>query len=232
MLVKEWMAADPIVVDENTSIMKATQLMKEHGIRRVPVVKGGKIVGIVSDRDIKEAAPSKATSLDVHELYYLLSEIKIKDIMTPRPITLRENDSVEKAAVIMLENRISGMPVVDEEGRVLGMITQTDIFKVMISISGAYRSPIQLALDLEDRPGSLNQLLNSLRVHEARMVSVLTSQENMPPGRREVYIRIKDMSNEKLEALVEDLKKEFKVLYVIREDLTNIPRKEPKKTLT
>ncbi len=225
MLVKEWMANEPIVVDENTSIMKATQIMKENNIRRIPVVRDGRLIGIISDRDIKEAAPSKATSLDVHELYYLLSEIKIKDIMTPDPITLRENDSVEKAAVIMLENRISGMPIVDDDNHVIGIITETDVFKVMVSITGAYRSPIQLAFDMEDRPGSLNKLLNAIREQGGRIVSVLTSHEHMPVGRREVYIRLKDMPDEELDKLVDSLKKDFKVLFVIKEDLSNIPKK-------
>jgi acetoin utilization protein AcuB len=226
MLVKEWMAVKPIVVDENMSIMKATQLMKEHGIRRIPVVRRNRLVGIVSDRDIKEAAPSKATSLDVHELYYLLSEIKIKDIMSSDPITLREDDSVEKAAVIMLENRISGLPVVDNQNRVLGLITQTDVFKVMISISGIYRSPIQLACDLEDRPGSTTQLLNLLRAHDARIVSILTCTEHVAPGRREVYVRIMDVPDEQLNAMVDEVKEKFTLLYVIRENLSEIPRKK------
>lgn len=226
MLVKEWMAANPIVIDENTSIMKATQIMKEHGIRRIPVLRGNSLVGIVSDRDIKEAAPSKATTLDVHELYYLLSEIKAKDIMTTDPIFLHENDSVEKAAVIMLENRISGMPVVSEGGKVVGMITQSDVFKVMISISGAYHSPIQVAFDMEDKPGSLNSLLSFLRENGTRIVSVLTSHENMPAGRREVYIRLMDIDDKKLDELSERLKKDFKVMFIIKEDLKNIPRKK------
>ncbi len=225
MLVKEWMATNPIVVDENTSIMKATQIMKEHGIRRIPVVRDGRLIGIISDRDIKEAAPSKATTLDVHELYYLLSEIKVKDIMTPDPITLKENDSVEKAAVIMLENRISGMPVVDDDYHVVGVITETDVFKVMISITGAYKSPIQIAFEIEDSPGSLNALLNDIRKNGGRIVSVLTSEDNMPEGAREVYARLMDMPDEDLNRLVEHLKKEYKVLFVIKEDLSNIPRR-------
>lgn len=228
MLVKEWMATDPITVDENTSIMKATQLMKEHSIRRLPVVRRDTLVGIVSDRDIKEAAPSKATSLDVHELYYLLSEIKAKDIMTPRPITLRENDSVGKAAVIMLENRISGLPVIDDERRVVGLITQSDIFKVMISITGVFRGPIVLACDIEDRPGSMSRVLAVVRSHDGRVVSVTTCYEHMASGRRGVYIRIMDMPEKDLQALVDDLKREVRVLYVVREDLSEIPRKVPK----
>ena len=228
MSVKEWMAPDPITVDENTSIMKVSQLMKEHGIRRIPVLKDGKLVGIVTDRDIKEAAPSKATSLDVHELYYLLSEIKVKDIMTPNPLTLRDDDSVEKAAAIMLENRISGLPVVDADGKIVGMITQSDIFKVLISITGIYRAPIQLACDIEDKPGTLNQLLNFLRGYDARVISVLTCQDHVSPDRKEVYIRIKDMDDTQLNNMVNALKKEYKVLYINKEYVTDIPRKSAK----
>ncbi len=225
MLVKEWMATDPITVEEDTSIMKVTQLLKEHSFRRVPVVRRKKLVGIVSDRDIKEAAPSKATSLDVHELYYLLSEIKVKDIMTPNPLTLKEDDSVEKAAVIMLENRISGMPVVDDDNHVIGLVTQTDIFKVMISITGIYRGPIQFACEIEDKPGYLTRFLSSLSNLGARMVSVLTCQDHVTSDKREVYVRIMHMDNDKLDHMVTELKKDFNVLYVLREELTDIPHK-------
>ncbi len=230
MLVKEWMASQPVVVDENTSIMKATQLMKEHHIRRIPVVRDDMLVGIVSDRDIKEAAPSKATSLDVHELYYLLSEIKVRDIMTKNPLVLKENDSVERAAVIMLENTISGLPVVNDKGQVVGMITQTDILKVMISITGIHRGPIQLAVDLEDKAGALGHLLAIMRDHNVRIISVMTSHEHIPAGRREVYVRTTDIDDQELEKLTKDIKKEFKLLYVLREDITDIPRKQPRPT--
>ncbi|MGB9712146.1 MAG: CBS and ACT domain-containing protein [Dissulfurimicrobium sp.] len=229
MLVKDWMVSNPITIDENASIMKATQLMKEHNIRRIPVIRQNRLVGIVSDRDIKEAAPSKATSLDVHELYYLLSEIKLKDIMTKEPITLKEDDSVEKAAVIMLENKISGLPVVNDQGAVTGIITQTDVFKVMISITGIYRGPIQIAFDLEDRHGATAEVLNLIRSRQASLVSVLTSQDHVTPGRKEVYVRIKDIPEDQLNSLVNDLKKVAKVLYVKREILTDIPRR-PKKS--
>jgi acetoin utilization protein AcuB len=225
MLVKQWMATKPIIIDENISIMKACQLMKEYSIRRIPVVKQDRIVGIVSDRDIKDAAPSKTASMDDHNLYYLLSETRIKDIMTRHPLTLRENDSVEKAAVIMLENRISGLPVVNDQDQVVGMITQTDIFKVMVSITGIYRSPIQLACNVEDHPGSINNLVNIIRSQGARLTSVLTCEEHVSCGRREVYVRIKDISDERLETLVEELKKDFNVLYFIREDISQIPKK-------
>lgn len=104
MLIREWMSKDVITVTPETSMFKASKLMKDHNIRRLPVVDGDKrLIGIVSDRDIKASSPSKATTLDMHELYYLLSEVKIKDIMTHRPITVLETETVDAAAVLMEE---------------------------------------------------------------------------------------------------------------------------------
>ena len=129
MLVKDWMSKDPITINDDTSMMKAIHLMKQNRFRRLPVLQQGRLVGIVSDRDLKEASPSKATTLDVHELYYLLSELQVKDIMTRDPIPVAPDDTVEHAAQLMLENTISGLPVVDEKGAVVGILTQSDVFR-------------------------------------------------------------------------------------------------------
>ena len=103
MLIKDWMSKSPVTAKPTTSIMKAAKLMKENGFGRLPVIDDdGRLVGIVSDRDIKEASPSKATTLDMHELYYLLSEIKVGDIMTKTVVSIGPDDTVEKAAVLML----------------------------------------------------------------------------------------------------------------------------------
>ena len=225
MLVKEWMTEDPICLEENASIMKAVQIMKEHGLRRIPIVRQKKLVGIVTDRDIREATPSKATALDVHELYYLLSEIKIKDIMTPNPITIHPDETVEYAAVIMLENRISGLPVVDDEGHVIGIITQTDIFKVLINITGIYYGPLQIAFEIDTQPGSINRLVSEIREHGGRIISILTSYEGMEPNKRRVYIRLAEMDQEAFEGLLEDLKQKFQVLYWVKDDLSRLPKK-------
>lgn len=222
MLVKGWMTSDVITVDEDTSMMKASQIMKENNIRRLPVMRKGKLVGMVTDRDIKEASPSKATTLDVHELYYLLSELKIKDIMKKNLITVGPEESVEKAAVKMLEHRISGVPVVNEKGKVVGVITQGDIFKVLVSLTGIYRGGIQFAFNLEDRPGSIKEVADTIRKHGGRMVSILSSYDMCEENCRHVYIRIKDLPEDKLKALTEELDKNFILLYTNKETLTNI----------
>jgi acetoin utilization protein AcuB len=222
MLVKGWMTSDVMTIDEDTSMMKASQIMKENNVRRLPVMHKGKLVGMVTDRDIKEASPSKATTLDVHELYYLLSELKVKDIMSKNIITIGPEDTVEKAAVIMLEHRISGLPVINEKGKLVGVITQGDIFKVLVSLTGVYRGGIQFAFNLEDRPGSIKEVGDMIRKHGGRMVSILTSYDMCDEGCRHVYIRIKDIPEDKLKALTEDLDKNFIMLYTTRDSLKNV----------
>ena len=102
MLIRDWMTTDVITATPETSMLKVSKMMKEYDIRRVPVVDAqNKVVGIVSDRDVKDASPSKATTLDMHELYYLLSEIKVRDIMTPDPVTVEVRDTVERVALLM-----------------------------------------------------------------------------------------------------------------------------------
>jgi len=222
MLVKGWMTSDVITVDEETSMMKASQIMKENNIRRLPVMRKGKLVGMVTDRDIKEASPSKATTLDVHELYYLLSELKLKDIMRKNLVTVGPEETVEKAAVKMLEHRISGLPVVNDKGKVVGVITQGDIFKVLVSLTGVYRGGIQFAFNLEDRPGSIKDVADIIRKHGGRMVSILSSYDMCEENCRHVYIRIKDMAEDKLKALTEELDKNFILLYAVKDSLENI----------
>ena len=153
MLVSEWMTKDPITVTPETSLMQATKLMKENQVRRLPVVnEAGKLVGIVSDRDIKAASPSQATTLEVHELYYLLSELKIKSIMTKNPFSVLAHDTVERAALLMTEKRIGGLPVVDKDDKVVGVISDMDVFQVLIAITGVKHGGVQLAFRLPTSP--------------------------------------------------------------------------------
>lgn len=241
MLVQDWMSKHVVTLDENTSIMKALQVLKEHQIRRIPVTRDGKLVGIVTDQDIKEVTPSKITALDVHEMYYLLSEMKLKDVMTKDPLTVRPKDTVEYAAVLMLENRISGLPVVNEEGYVIGIITQTDIFKLFVNITGIYHSPFQISL-LINHHHELLELFQILKGFEVAVHSLLTWREETAipmegndakstgvDQKRMVFVRIEELSPSKKEAFLEELNKKFKVLYAIKEDISKLPRKESKK---
>lgn len=212
MLIRDWMTKNVITVTPGVSMMKASRMMKEHDVRRLPVVDDdGRLLGIVSDRDVKEASPSKATTLDMHELYYLLSEIKVKDIMTRNPISMRGDDSMEQAALVMVDKHFGAIPIVDESGKVTGIITDSDIFKVFIKITGAMSGGLQLSFKLSQANGSLRAVLAALREHDARVVSVLTSQEE--DESRMVYIRVRDMDMAAQKGMIADLQKRFNLLY-------------------
>ena len=130
-------------------------------------------MGMVTDRDLKEASPSKATTLDVHELYYLLAELQVQEIMSRNPISVSQDDTVERAAQIMLEHTISGLPVVDAGGHLVGIITQSDVFRAFMHITGVLQGGAQFALRLEDRPGILKEVADMMRDRGGRLVSLL-----------------------------------------------------------
>ena len=153
---------DVITVTPDTSMLKASKLMKDHNIRRLPVLDGKHVVGIVSDRDIRAASPSKATTLDMHELYYLLSEVKVKDIMTSDPVTVYDTDAVDAAALLMENKGIGGLPVVDGSGELVGIITDHDIFRVLVDFCGASKGGLQLAFMLPDKPGVLTPIFEAI----------------------------------------------------------------------
>jgi acetoin utilization protein AcuB len=217
MLIKDWMTKDPVTITEDTSMIKAIHIMKERRFRRLPVVTDGRLVGMVTDRDLKEAAPSKATTLDVHELYYLLAELQVKEIMSRNPVSVSANDTVEHAAQVMLEHTISGLPVVDRDGKVVGIITQSDVFRAFMHITGVLQGGVQFAVRLEDRPGLIKEVVDLLRARGARFVSLLSSYTTAQEGFRDVYIRVKDLSPEAAAAAQQELASRYQVLYVIPE---------------
>jgi acetoin utilization protein AcuB len=215
MLIRNWMTRDPITVEPDTPMMDAEHIMKENKIRGLPVVKGKKLVGIVTDRDIKAASPSAATTLDMHELLYLLAKIKVKEIMTKDPITICEDDTVEEAAVMMLRHKISHLPVLSEKKELVGLITETDIFKVLTILTGVYRGGVQFGFELEDRSGSIKEVADVIREFGGRMCSILTSYEDAREGYRKVFIRVLNLDKKRLKELQSRLEKEFRLLYVV-----------------
>ena len=217
MLVKDWMSREVITVEEDVSIMKASRLMKEKGFQHLPVVRQGHLTGIVSDRDLKEAHPSKATSLDIHELYYLLDKLKVKKVMSKNPHTVGGDETTDKAAALMLKYNISALPVVDQKGVLQGIITKGDIFRVMVSVSGIYQAPLQLCVEIEDRPGSIREVTDVIRARGGRIVSMISTYEQAAEGFRHLYIRTKDVVNE--EGLFAELGSKFKLIYRIYDEV-------------
>jgi len=220
MLVRDWMSKNVITIGVDNAMQDATAILKQHRIRILPVVQNGKLVGIITDRDLKRASASDATSLEIHELLYLLMRIKIKDIMTRNSIAVPLEWTVEETAELLLNNKISGAPVVDEKDRVVGVITQTDLFRVLMSLTGIHAGGIQFAFKTKDYPGSIKELADVIREFGGQMVSILSSYDKVPEGYRMVYIRMRHIDRERLASLQKRLMEKAALLYIIdqRED--------------
>ena len=215
MLVRNWMSKGVTTIDVNNSMVDATRKLKEHHISMLPVMKKDKLVGIVTDRDLKKASASDATTLEVHELLYLISNIKVKDLMTKDPITVPPDYTIGETAELLLEKKISGVPVVGRNGEVVGVITKADIFRALVSLTGLKRKGTQFAFELEDRPGSIKEVSDIIRGYGGRMVSILTSYDRAREGHRKVYISMYGVDRPQFQQLKEELKEKAELLYMV-----------------
>ncbi|HET9912485.1 MAG TPA: CBS domain-containing protein [Anaerolineales bacterium] len=132
-LVGDWMTREVITISPNTTLAEAHKTMQEKRIRRLPVVDHDRIVGIVTLGDVRAAEPSRASSLSIWEMNDLLAKLKVAEVMTRHPMTIGQNASIGEAARIMLDNKFSGLPVVDESAHLVGIITESDIFRLVAS---------------------------------------------------------------------------------------------------
>jgi acetoin utilization protein AcuB len=216
MLVKNWMNRNVVTVDVEDSMQDAMKLLKENKVAMLPVLQRKKLVGIITDRDLKKASASDATSLDVHEMLYLLSRIRVKDIMAKPPITVSPDLTIEETASLLLDKNISGAPVVDDLGKIVGTISKTELFKVLISLTGVEANRgIQFAFKIEDRPGSIKELADIIRQHGGRLESILSTYKDVPEGYRKVYIRMYDIDRTRLSQLKEELRTAAELLYTV-----------------
>lgn len=161
MLIKGRMSSPVITVEPNLPIMEALELMKTKGIRRTPVMKDGKLVGIISDKDLLNAAPSDATSLSVWELNYLLGKITVGEIMTRNVVTVTEDTPIEEAAFLMASKKIGGLPVMSN-GRLVGLITETDLFRIFLELMGAQQDGVRVTALVPDKLGELDVLTHAI----------------------------------------------------------------------
>lgn len=186
MLVREWMTPDPETVAGHTPVMEAMQRMRRGGYRRLPVVEDGKLIGIVTDRDLKEATPSSATTLSVYELNFLLSRMRVSEVMSSSLITVRDDDPIEQAALEMEEHRISGLPVQGDDGLV-GILTITDLLRAFVGFLGLREGGKRITIDVPDEPGVLARVARA--GPPSNIVAAVTSE--IEPGRtRRLVVRV------------------------------------------
>jgi acetoin utilization protein AcuB len=191
MRVENWMTRKVITLKPSDSISTAIHLMKENKIRRIPIVSdGGKLVGIVSDRDLKDVSPSRATTLDIWELHYVLDKLKLGDIMTKKPFTVTPETPIEKAALIMMEKHVEGLPVLDGKGSLIGILTEGDVFRALVEITGVSKNRTRVELLIPDKPGSMREVADICRTAGGKIFSILGSYAKVPAGKRELVMRV------------------------------------------
>jgi len=158
MLVHERMTGHPLTIGPDTPVSNALDFMRQNQVRRLPVLdERGRLIGIVAEKDLLYASPSPVTSLSIYEIHYLLSKLKVRDVMTREIITICEDCPLEEAARIMVDHRIGGLPVV-RDGVLVGIITETDLFKVFLEMLGAREQGLRVSLSVRDEPGTLARL--------------------------------------------------------------------------
>lgn len=215
MLVKNWMSKEIVTVNADDSMQNAIYILQEQNIKMLPVMDDENLVGIITDRDLKKASPSDATTLDMHELLFLISKIKVRDLMKTPVYTVRPDDTVEEAAALLLEQKISGLPVLDENNRLVGIITRSDIFRVLLSLSGLGKKGIQFAIRIKDMPGIIKEVRELIHEYGGRTASILSSSENAPDGYLNFYFRIYQIDREKLPSLLDRIKEKGTLLYMV-----------------
>lgn len=202
MLVRDRMTTEPLTVTSDTPYDQALHLMREHKVRRFPVIDAQRcVVGIISEKDLLNAAPSPATSLTHFELQTLLAKLSVSEIMTRPVITVDRGTPLEEAARIMADNKIGGLPVLDEQQTLVGIITETDIFRAMIDMLGARRAGLRLTFRVDDHRGALAEAAAEVTRQGGNIVTVAV----LPDGDGQhpiMMLKIEDADQERLVAML------------------------------
>ncbi len=202
MLVEKLMQANPTTVAPHDSFYHALTLIRQQGFRHLPVVEFGQLVGIVTDRDLRQAAPSSATSLEAHELHYLLDKLTVREIMTAKVITVSPDTPLEEAARLMLRHRIRGLPVL-QGGALVGILTDTDILRAIAEAMSLRDEQTRLELVLEDRPGAFLEVCRIVQGQGGDIASMVTATAaHQGTEKRVVTLRLEGV---RLEPLVREL---------------------------
>lgn len=204
MLIGERMTRRPIAVDQDVPINDALLLMRKEKIRRLPVLdKRGKLVGIVCEKDLLYASPSPVTSLSMHELHYLLARITVKDVMTKEVVTVEEDTPLEGVACVMADNKIGSTPVM-RQGELVGIVTETDVFKILLEMMGARDHGVRLSLNVPSRVGILAEVSRAIASLGGNIVALGTFQGE-DPAHAILTVKVQDLPQAELVDALQDL---------------------------
>jgi acetoin utilization protein AcuB len=215
MLVGERMTTSVVMVSPDDPIQEVLQKMKTEGIRRTPVVKDGKLVGMVSEKDLLNATPSIATSLSVWELNYLLSKITVSELMTKNVISVTPTTPIEEAARIMADNKIGGLPVT-EGAELVGIITETDLFRLFLELTGAREFGVRATFTLADQPGELAKVAAAVAEIGGNVIAIGTFSDE-DQATREVVLKVGSIEISVVEEILKKFAKEVKDIRISSE---------------
>ncbi|NLU53133.1 MAG: CBS domain-containing protein [Clostridiaceae bacterium] len=211
MFVRNKMTANPFTISADQTIPDAQEIMMQHGVRRLPVMKNGKLVGIVSKEDIVQASPSKATTFSMGEITYLLAKTKISQIMSKNLITISPNALLEEAATLMRDNGVSFLPVVEND-KLVGIITESDIFDSFIELLGFREHGTRLTIEVDDAPGIMSNLTRIIGDYGANITHVAVYRG--ANGKSAIVIGINTLNTADIEKAIEN--NGFKILYKLQ----------------
>lgn len=204
MLVREWMSTKPVTISSSASITEALRVMRQSQVRRLPVLNEERtMVGIVSEKDLLYASPSPVTSLSIYEMHYLLTQLKVSELMTKEVITVTSDTALEEAARIMADLKLGGLPVV-EDRRLVGIITETDIFKVFLELLGARDRGLRLTLEIPERKGEIARITTEIARLGGNILALGTYASD-DPTTAVVTVKLVDVPVETLKAAMRKL---------------------------
>lgn len=207
MLVGERMSRPVISVTPDTPINDALAMFRKEHIRRAPVMKDGKLVGIVSESDLLNASPSPVTTLSIWEMNYLISKVTVSRVMSKKVITVDQDTPIEEAARIMADKKIGGVPVVSA-GKVVGIITETDLFKIFLELMGARQKATRVTATLEDKPGQLARLTKAIAHGGGNFIS-FGMFSGPDANTREVTFKVEGMKKNQIKEVLEPIVVKF-----------------------
>jgi len=206
MFVGERMSRPVISVPPETPIHDALALFKKEHIRRAPVIKDGKLAGIISETDLLNASPSPVSSLSIWEMNYLLSKVTVKQVMTKKVMTVEEDTPIEEAARIMADNKIGGLPVL-RSGKVVGIITETDLFKIFLELMGARDKGIRVTALLNNKPGELAKITKAIANAGGNFIA-FGQFAGEDPGTQLVTFKVEGMTRAEVKKAIWNVAKE------------------------
>ncbi len=211
MFVRDSMTANPITIHSSTPVLEAINILKKHKIRQLPVVDNNKLVGMVSRYDLMTVSPSPASTLSVYEVNYLLSKMVVRDCMDKNPITIRPDTNIEEAALVMRDNQLDALLVTDDNNKLIGIITESDIFDQLIKIFGFRKAGSRIVVEADDKVGILADLVNEVRNLGINLIGVALNEKDNQRIQIMVRVSVADPTE-----LVEKIKSKegFKIISV------------------